>query len=174
MACRIRPPPCGGQDPDTLTNLERAAQFLYLQRLAFGGKVRGQSFGIDKVGPARFDVAKLGSHLADIHERLSGVWIECLDWRDLIARWDRPGTLFFLDPPYWGTEDKYRPPFPQSDHEALATALTRIKGRFVLTMADCAETRACYGRFSIEEASLTYTAGGGSAALPAREIIVTP
>ena len=30
-------------DPATLTDLERAGRFLYLQRLAFGGKVRGQS-----------------------------------------------------------------------------------------------------------------------------------
>lgn len=162
------------QDPDTLTDLERAARFLYLQRLAFGGKVRGQSFGIDTAGPARFDVTKLGGHLADIHERLAGVWIECLDWRDLIARWDRPGALFYLDPPYWGTEDKYRAPFPPADHAALADMLAGIKGTFILTMTDCPEARDCYGRFAIEPVSLTYTAGGGDAALPAKEIIVTP
>ncbi|MCG5029634.1 hypothetical protein L0M97_13620, partial [[Ruminococcus] torques] len=69
------------QRPETLTDLERAARFLYLQRLTFGGKVRGQSFGIDTKGPARFDTTKLGVTLEAIHERLSGVWIECLDWR---------------------------------------------------------------------------------------------
>src|SRR6202000_1901689 len=35
------------QDPDTLTDLERAARFLYLQRLSFGGKVAGRTFGVD-------------------------------------------------------------------------------------------------------------------------------
>lgn len=34
-------------DPSTLTDLERSARFLYLQRLAFGGKVVGRSFGVD-------------------------------------------------------------------------------------------------------------------------------
>ena len=160
------------QDPATLTDLERAARFLYLQKLAFGGKVVGQSFGIDTAGPARFDVTKLGPQLADIHERLAGVWIECLDWRAFIARWDRPTTLFFCDPPYWGTENAYRAAFPPADHEALAATLTGIKGRFILTMADCPEARACYGRFRIEEAGVTYTAGGGGHALAAREIIV--
>ena len=160
------------QNPDTLTDLERAARFLYLQKLAFAGKVRGQSFGIDTAGPARFDVTKLGPQLADIHERLAGVWIECLDWRAFIERWDRPGTLFYLDPPYWGTEDKYRAPFPPSDHEALASMLAGIKGRFILTMTDCPEARACYGRFPIEDVGVTYMAGGGGHAMAAREIIV--
>jgi hypothetical protein len=35
-------------------------RFLYLQRLAFGGKVAGGSFGVHTNGPSRFDVAKLG------------------------------------------------------------------------------------------------------------------
>ena len=37
-------------DPATLTDLERAGRFLYLQRTAFGGKVAGQNFGVDPVG----------------------------------------------------------------------------------------------------------------------------
>lgn len=32
-------------DPDTLTDLERAARFLYLQRVAYGGKVDGRTSG---------------------------------------------------------------------------------------------------------------------------------
>jgi site-specific DNA-adenine methylase len=40
--------------------------------------------------------------LADIHERLAGVVIEQLPFDQFIARYDRPGMLFYLDPPYWG------------------------------------------------------------------------
>jgi hypothetical protein len=57
---------------DTLTDLERAGRFLYLQRLAFGGKVAGRNFGVDSGGPSRFDVTKLGPLLEEIHERLVG------------------------------------------------------------------------------------------------------
>jgi DNA adenine methylase len=45
---------------DTLTDLERAGRFLYLQRLAFGGKVAGRNFGIEPTRSSRFDVTKLG------------------------------------------------------------------------------------------------------------------
>ncbi len=41
-------------DPDTLTDLERAARFLYLQKAAFGGKVVGRAFGVDPAASARF------------------------------------------------------------------------------------------------------------------------
>jgi DNA adenine methylase len=63
----------------------RGIRFLYLQRLAFGGKVAGRSFGIDTHGPSRFDVTKLGPILEDIHSRLAGVVIECLPWREFIV-----------------------------------------------------------------------------------------
>ncbi len=98
-----------GMDPDRLTDLQRAARFLYLQRLAFGGKVSGRNFGVDAGAPARFDVGKLEPMLADVHERLCGVVIEQLPYGDFIRRYDRPDALFYLDPPYWQCEDDYGP-----------------------------------------------------------------
>lgn len=82
------------QEPEALTNLERATRSLYLQRLSFGGKVVGRTFGIDTNGPARFDITKLGSMLERVHERLAGVVVYCLPWEQFITRWDRPHTLF--------------------------------------------------------------------------------
>lgn len=161
-------------DPDTLTDLERAARFLYLQRLAFGGKVAGRNFGVQTTGPARFDTRTLTTVLEAIHERLAGVTIECLDWRDFLDRWDRPGALFFLDPPYLGTEDFYgKGLFPPADHRALATALKRLKGRFILTMNDTPEARRIYGGFQVETAELAYSLAGGDQRRPAREMILS-
>ncbi len=66
-------------DPDTLTDLERAARFLYLQRTAFGGKPSGRNFGVSPDRPARFDLSRVESMLEEAHSRLSSVVIECLD-----------------------------------------------------------------------------------------------
>ncbi len=94
-------------DPATLTDLERAARFLYLQRLTFCGKVAGQSFGASPGKPGRFNVTKLEPMLADVHERLAGVMIENLPWDELIGKYDTADTLFYLDPPYWDCEADY-------------------------------------------------------------------
>ncbi len=87
-------------DPNTLTDLERAARFLYLQRTAFGGKVAGRTLGTDVQRSARFDVTKLVPLLEEVYERLAGVVIECLPWDAFVRRYDRAETLFYLDPPY--------------------------------------------------------------------------
>ena len=52
-------------NPDTLTDLERAARFLYLQRTAFGGKISGRNFGVSKDRPARFNLTTLEPMLED-------------------------------------------------------------------------------------------------------------
>jgi DNA adenine methylase len=160
-------------NPDTLTDLERAGRFLYLQRLAFGGKVAGRSFGVDSGGPSRFDVTKLGPVLVEIHERLAGVVIECLPWRDFVARYDTPGTLFFLDPPYWGSETDFGAGvFTRGDFVRLVIELAAIKGRFILSVNDVPEMRDAFARFSIESVSTRYTVAGGEWSDVA-EIIVT-
>jgi DNA adenine methylase len=158
---------------DTLTDLERAGRFLYLQRLAFGGKVAGRSFGVDNSGPSRFDVTKLGPLLDQIHERLAGVVIECLPWVDFVERYDSPTTLFYLDPPYWGSETDYGAGvFTRADFMGLATRLSEIAGKFLLSVNDVPEMRETFSRFGIESVATRYTVSGGKG-IEVAEIVVT-
>jgi DNA adenine methylase len=149
---------------ERLTDLNRAARFLYLQRLAFGGKVTGRSFGVDRRTPGRFDVGKLEPALADLNERLSGVTIEQLPYADLIRRYDAEETLFYLDPPYWDCENDYGAgTFERADFERLAEQLAGIRGQFVLSINDTPGVREIFGRFVLEEVETTYTIGTASA-----------
>ncbi|MDO8606157.1 MAG: DNA adenine methylase [Phaeospirillum sp.] len=145
-------------DSTTLTDLERAARFLYLQRTAFGGKVSGRNFGVSPANPARFDITKLGPMLEDLHTRLSGVVIECLPYGEFITRYDRPETLFYLDPPYWGCEGDYgKALFERADFERLATLLEGIQGRFILSLNDRPAIRKIFGAFEIEAVQTSYS-----------------
>lgn len=149
---------------DTLTDLERAARFLYLQRTAYAGKVVGRNFGVSPAVPARFDVTKLGALLEEVHDRLAGVVIERLPYGDLIERYDRPDALFYLDPPYWGGEGDYGPGvFQRSDFEALAGVLGDLQGKFLLSVNDTPETRRIFSRFALEEVSVPYGIARGEA-----------
>lgn len=161
---------------DRLTDLQRAARFLYLQRLAFGGKVAGRNFGVDRRTPGRFDVTKLEPLLGDLHERLAGVVIERLPYHELIRRYDGPGTLFYLDPPYWGCEADYgADAFGRDDFGRMAEQLAGIAGRFILSINDTPGARETFGRFAIAEVETTYTIATASSGAGKRagELIVT-
>lgn len=162
-------------DPDTLTDLERAARFLYLQRTAFGGKVSGRNFGVSKDRPGRFNLTTLEPMLEDLHSRLSGVVIECLDFGAFITRYDGPKTLFYLDPPYWGNEGDYgKSVFQRTDFDRLAQILGHIKGRFIMSLNDVEGVRKTFGRFQIEAVKTTYTIATKSAARDARgEVLIS-
>ena len=160
--------------PETLTDLERAARFLYLQRLAFGGKVTGRNFGMTMTGPARFNITQLGPVLEEVHARLAGVVIECLPWRSFIETYDRPGALFYLDPPYWGSEGDYGPVFERGDFRQLVEVLGRLQGQFILSINDVPAVREIFAAFRLEPVQTTYTIAGGDAAAPARELVITP
>lgn len=165
-------------DPSTLTDLERAARFLYLQRTAFGGKVVGRGFGVTPLGPARFDVTKLGPMLEAVHERLAPVTIERLPWAEFIKRYDRPQTLFYLDPPYFGCERDYgddagQPLFRRDEFEEMAMLLHDLKGRFILSLNDHPEVRSIFARFNVEAIETTYQIGGMDKAKRVGEVIIS-
>ena len=156
-------------DPSTLTDIDRAARFLYLQRTAYGGKVTGQSFGVSAGRPARFDYTQIGPMLEDVYERLAGVVIENLDWSELIERYDSPSTLFYLDPPYWDCEDDYGPGlFGRDQFEAMAARLGSIDGKAIVSLNDTPGVRETFKAFRMEEVDLTYSIGqatGGTKAV---------
>jgi DNA adenine methylase len=147
-------------NPDTLTDLERAARFLYLQKTVFGGKVSGRNFGVSRDRPGRFNLTTLEPMLEELHCRMAGVVIECLDHADFIARYDSPGTLFYLDPPYWGCEADYgMGMFSSAEFERMAAQLAGIKGRFLLSINDLPAVREIFAGFEIREVSTSYTIG---------------
>jgi DNA adenine methylase len=158
---------------ERLTDLRRAVRFLYLQRLAFGGRVRGRTFGLTSDRADRFNVTKIEPMLADLHERLAGVTIEQLDFGDFIRRYDREGMLFYLDPPYWGCERDYgEGVFGRADFERLAATLAGIKGRFLLSINDTPGVRSAFAAYQLQEVRTTYTVAR-TAANDAAELLIS-
>lgn len=142
---------------ERLTDMQRAARFLYLQRLAFGGKVAGRSFGVDTRTASGFNIYRLEAVLSEIHERLAGVTIEQLPYGDFLRRYDHEGALFYLDPPYAGSEGDYGAGmFGVDDFERLAEQLATICGRFILSINDTPAMRAIFSRFAFDTVEVSY------------------
>jgi DNA adenine methylase len=145
---------------ETLTDIQRAARFYYLQQNAFGGRVDGQSFGTATTTPPGLNLLRLEESLSAAHLRLASVYIENLGWEACVTRYDRPHTLFYMDPPYWQTEG-YGVDFPFSEYERLAALLPRLQGRAIISLNDHPAIREAFSGFHIERTDLRYTVGGG-------------
>lgn len=146
--------------PLLLTELERAVRYLYIQKNAFGGKVRGQAFGVDVGRSGRLISEKLIPQIQELHRRLAGVYIECLPYQEFITRYDRKDTLYYLDPPYWNCENDYgKGIFSKADFDELAKLLKEIKGKFIMSINDVPEIRRIFKAFYIKEVQTLYTTG---------------
>ncbi len=144
------------KDVDTLTDIQRAVRFYYLQRLAFSGRPTHESFGISTTSPPRFSITNLEESLLETHWRLKNVTIEHLDAIKCIERYDRPHTLFYIDPPYFFSGKDYPVHFEGDDFNRLRAALGKVAGRFILSLNDCDQVRTLFADFKIKRVSLTY------------------
>lgn len=156
---------------EPLTDIQRAARFYYLQKMAFGGKVSSQTFGTATTSPPRLNLLRIEEELSAAHLRLSRVFIEHVTWDDCIRRYDREHTLFYLDPPYWGTEG-YGVDFGLEQYDKMAELARSIKGKMIVSVNDIPEMRKAFDGLFIESVGIDYTVGGGEKRKPARELII--
>lgn len=147
--------------PETLTDIQRAARFYYLQQAAFGAKVQDQSFGTATTSPPGLNLLRLEETLSAAHLRLAGAYVENLTWHACIERYDRPHTFFYLDPPYWETEG-YGIEFGWEEYERLATVLGQLKGKAIISLNDHPAIRKAFAAYHIEATDIRYTVGGGA------------
>ncbi|MBL8500312.1 MAG: DNA adenine methylase [Nitrosomonas sp.] len=156
---------------ETLTDIQRAARFYYLQKLAFGGRVQSQSFGIATTSPPRFNLLRIEEDLSQAHMRLARTYIEHLSWQDCIQKYDRAHTLFFCDPPYWGTEG-YGVDFGLEQYDRLAELAKTIKGKMIITVNDIPEMQKAFAGLNIKTVGITYTVGGADRSAKRMELII--
>ena len=124
-------------EPDTLTDIQRAARFYYLQQSCFGGRLTSPSFGYASVRGPKLNLLRIEEQLSAAHLRLARTYVECLPYYEVISRYDKEGTLFYIDPPYWDCEDYYgKGIFSREDFGRLAEQLKGIEGKFILSLND--------------------------------------
>ena len=126
-----------------LTDIQHAAIYFILIKESYGSDTR--SFGCGKrnmIGAVEY--------LSEVQKRLQKTVIENKDFKSLIKTYDRQEALFYLDPPYHGTEKYYDNTFSKEDHYRLNLVLKQIKGKFILSYNDDDFIRTLYKDFNIE------------------------
>lgn len=145
-------------EPSTLTDIQRSARFYYLVQTSFGSRVKKPTFGTSTTTGPRLNLLRIEEELSAAHLRLARVVIERLPYAEFIARYDRPHTLFYVDPPYFNCETYYGDGiFSREDFQVLADLLRGIQGRFCMSINDVPEIREMFGEFRIEGVPTRYS-----------------
>lgn len=143
--------------PETLTDIQRAARFFYLQQHAFGARVSGQNFGTATTAPP-VNLLRIEENLSAAWQRMAGTTIENLSWLDCCQRYDRPHTFFYMDPPYWQTRD-YGVDFPFDEYQRMADFMRSCKGKVMVSINDHPDIRRVFDGFHMEQLDIRYTVG---------------
>jgi DNA adenine methylase len=144
-------------DPATLTDIQRAGRFYYLQKNSFGGLIVRQKFHYGVTQPSNYNPERIPEIIAQAHERLARVQIESLPYDQVLTKYDRPTTVFYLDPPYWRRK-LYKFNFTDADFGHLEERLRGLQGKFILSLDDRSEVRELFARFRMQSVDLAYTA----------------
>ena len=126
--------------PFEMPSTKIASQYVYVATQVFSGSKILESKFIDLKGKynSKFDAFRNRLNKTEIIEKLENITrSENLDYTDIILKYDSPTTFFYVDPPYWKTENYYsNHDFDSEDHLTLCTHLKKIKGKFALSYYD--------------------------------------
>ncbi len=142
--------------PASLTDVQRAARFFYLQKNAYAGLVARRNFKLCVEKTPNFNPGRLAAVIEKAHERLQKVQIENRPYDEVIERCDRPTTLFYLDPPYWERK-LYNFNFDEEDFVKMKKVLEAVKGKFVLSLNDLPAVRKLFSEFRFTEFEMAYS-----------------
>ncbi len=119
-----------------VTELQRAARFLLVNRTSFGGNMH--SFGVAKTsgGGVNFEHKTIAGLLGRARERLNGVVVENIPYERCFANYDSRESFFFLDPPYLETRQSAYESWKAADMRQLRSRVEKLKGKWILTLND--------------------------------------
>ncbi len=144
---------------DDFSDVEKAVRTYYLIKAGFGASLPdmgGSGFGIKARDPSELRLNKVDCIVRNTYERIKKVYIENLDYQDLIKRYDKDFTLFYCDPPYIDSRE-YTIKFNHEDHRKLSNILHNIKGKFILSINHHELAYELYGDMYILEVDHNYS-----------------
>ena len=122
----------------TTSDVYKAVYWFIVLRQSFSSMM-SQTWSYEIVSSARNVSRKISAWfgaidlLPEFVKRLMRVQFECGDYSDIIKRYDRPTTLFYVDPPYWNIQYEYRHMFTKRNHLEMLVLLKQVKGKVVLS-----------------------------------------
>lgn len=121
-------------------DFELAAKYVFVLTQIFSGSKPSTATYMDYKGKYKSKYLTFMDKLRnpkyiEHFERIT--FVENMDFQEVIEKYDSPTTYYYLDPPYWKTENFYsNHEFNKDTHERLAICIKKMKGRFSLSYYD--------------------------------------
>ncbi len=133
-----------------ITELQRAARFLLVNRTSFGGNMN--SFGVAKTkgGGVGFDHKHVGDLLGAAKQRLNGVVVENISYERVFKNYDSADTQFFIDPPYENATNGGYKGWDQKQLTQFRQEVGRLKGNWIVTLNDSEFTRELFSGCNLQ------------------------
>lgn len=125
-------------------NYNKFLRLFILFRLSYFAQLRT---------PKKLNKIKLRENYS---ERLKNTKIYNTDYKTIIKKYDSPNSLIYLDPPYEGSNEKH---YKHSiiDYEELKNILSKIKGKFILSINKSDRIKELFKNFNISEIKTDYS-----------------
>jgi DNA adenine methylase len=121
-------------------SLEIACKYVYVLGQVFSGSKPETASYMDYKGKYRCKVLVFMDKLKNpkYREHFDKItFVENKDFQEVVEKYDSPKTYFYMDPPYWKTENYYsNHDFDVNDHTRLAECIKGIQGKFSLSYYD--------------------------------------
>jgi DNA adenine methylase len=121
-------------------SLEIACKYVYVLGQVFSGSKPETASYMDYKGKYRCKVLVFMDKLKNpkYREHFDKItFVENTDFQQVVEKYDSPTTYFYMDPPYWKTENYYsNHDFDVNDHLRLADCIKGIQGKFSLSYYD--------------------------------------
>ena len=149
-------------EPFEIPDVERAAIWYYLNESTF------DAMHSEKPTPGDWRRATTRNHAALFRKRwasllwasrrLQNVVIECRDYMEVLELNDSPDTFFYIDPPYMNTDDALGISWNYEQHKKLASAVSKLEGKWLITYNDHPDIRRLYSSYKIEKITIPRSA----------------
>ena len=133
-----------------LTDIQRAALFLHLNKTSFGGG--GTSVAVVRTPTSSpwIGTDAIVTRIRNFQERFQSVLIESVDYQRLLKTYDHPQNFIFLDPPYGVSDVKNYDGWDEEQLTAFRDRVATLESRWIVTLDDSPINRALWAGFDVE------------------------
>jgi hypothetical protein len=96
------------------------------------------------------EIGRKALQLFAVVQRLYGISIENKDYQYMLEHYDGEDVLFYLDPPYYHTDDALGISWTKEQHDEPNKRLANLKGKWILTYNDASDVRHLYRDYHTE------------------------